>query len=904
MSGLLDPVPSTPNQHPPISHDGEAARLRARLVELEQELARQQWMTEAIKRIAFSPVATTEQEFLQTLLRQLSSALKVQYVFVTEWSPGRTDRLRTVAGWCGDRAADPIEYAVSETPCQTVLRDGQAFFPRGVQQLFPLDRYLAALNIESYMGVTLLDRTGQTTGHLCVMDVRPFQIDEEQGRTILQIFAARVAAEVERLRAEAALREREKRFRTLYHDNPSMYFTLSADGTVLSVNRFGAEQLGYTPDELVGRSVLAVFDPADHSIVLTQLEQCARNRHRPTEWEIRKVCKDGTRLWVHERARAIIDHDGVLTILVVCEDVTEHRRTTQLLSTLVRESPLPIVSLDPDARITSWNPAATRLFGWSEQEVLGRELPYVQPGEEAAADALWLAGTRGEVVGPMELRRQRKDGTMIDLLLWPVFVRDDRDGLFTAVGLYVDRSEVKQAEASQRKSEARLRSFLDSLDDLAFEFDGDGTFLNVWTRNEAKLLLPKPEIQGKPLSAVFGPEESARYLAIIHRVLETGQSESVEYSLVLAGQVRHFSAVMSRIPAVGDTAASVACIVRETTAQKQAEEALRTSESRLQRFVADAPVGLVILDKNKRVICANKALCELTGYAEQEILGNTYTLYTHPDDLAANLVLTDEFFRGVRSAYTYEKRYVRKSGDIIWVSVKATRVELPGHSGPLLLAAVQDITERKLAAEEREQLSRDLHDNILQSLYAVGMQMEAGKLALGRSPRKAKIHMAHAVDHLNHLMLEVRQFIALLTQRTAPKADLGQALRLLLASLSATGQPAPELDIRDPVLSLISPAQGEQLLNIAREALSNSMRHARASRRLVRLACTKRTIRLVISDDGVGFSTRRRRPRGHGLANMAARAEKIGASLKFDSAPGKGTRVMVEVPVGKGATDV
>jgi PAS domain S-box-containing protein len=333
------------------------------------------------------------------------------------------------------------------------------------------------------------------------------------------------------------------------------------------------------------------------------------------------------------------------------------------------------------------------------------------------------------------------------------------------------------------------------------------------------------------------------------------------------------------------------------------EESLRESEARLNRFVADAPVGLVILGEDKRVICANKALCDLTGYTEQEILGNTYEVYTHPEDLAANLVLTDEFYRGVRSEYALEKRYIRKSGEIIWVAIKSTRVELPGRPGPLLLAAVQDITERKLATEEREQLSRDLHDNILQSLYAVGMQLEAGKMAMGKSPKRSKTHMTHAIDHLNSLMLEVRQYIGLLTQRTVPKPDFGQALRLMVASLSATGQAAPELHIEDPGLSLLSSTQGEQLLNIAREALSNSMRHAQATRRSVQLSSTHRAIRMVIRDDGVGFSLRRRRLCGHGLANMAARAKNIRARLTFRSAPGKGTQVTVEVPRENGTAN-
>jgi signal transduction histidine kinase len=202
--------------------------------------------------------------------------------------------------------------------------------------------------------------------------------------------------------------------------------------------------------------------------------------------------------------------------------------------------------------------------------------------------------------------------------------------------------------------------------------------------------------------------------------------------------------------------------------------------------------------------------------------------------------------------------------------------------------------------DEREQLSQDLHDNLLQSLYAIGMQLEAGKLVMGKSPRKLKAHMTQAINQLNHRMLDIRQFITLLRQPTTPKSDFGQALRQLVASCSTSSQAAPKLEIKDSVLSLITPTQEEHLLNIAREALSNSMRHAQATHRTVRLSHTGDTIRLVIRDNGNGFASRHRHPRGHGLANMDARAKKLLARLTLDSASRKGTCVTVDVPREQG----
>ncbi len=109
-----------------------------------------------------------------------------------------------------------------------------------------------------------------------------------------------------------------ERYRRLYDDIPTMYFTVDRRGTVQSVNRFGAEQLGYEPQELEGRSVLKVFLEEDHAIVRRQLEKCLEREDGIDNWELRKIRKDGSILWVHERSRTVRDADGNPLVLIVC----------------------------------------------------------------------------------------------------------------------------------------------------------------------------------------------------------------------------------------------------------------------------------------------------------------------------------------------------------------------------------------------------------------------------------------------------------------------------------------------------------------------------------------------------------------------------------------------------------
>ena len=155
------------------------------------------------------------------------------------------------------------------------------------------------------------------------------------------------AADAQEHETARALRESEERFRFLFEDNPTMYFIVDAAGTIESVNRYGAEYLGYTVEELVGRPVFTVILPADHEIVKQHLARCLRTPGQVCNWEFRKVKKDGSVLWVRELARPMRPSgSGELSVLIVCEDITDAKRTAETQRFLTEASSLLASSLD------------------------------------------------------------------------------------------------------------------------------------------------------------------------------------------------------------------------------------------------------------------------------------------------------------------------------------------------------------------------------------------------------------------------------------------------------------------------------------------------------------------------------------------------------------------------------
>jgi PAS domain S-box-containing protein len=270
----------------------------------------------------------------------------------------------------------------------------------------------------------------------------------------------------ERKRAEAALEESRARYRALYDDNPSMYFTVDAVGTVLSVNEFGAQQLGYTPAELVGQSVLGMIHEGDRENARRWLASCAENAGTIATTEMRKVRRDGSTMWVRKVARAVQGFGGQ-ALIIVCEDITERKKTELALAE--REAQLGLAG--KAARVGSFvidyateqiqtSPGFAAAAGLAEEtdELTCEEWrSHLLPDDLARFEALRnrvFAERRREL--NMEYRIVGADGEA----RWVEsrgLVSYDGDGHPTRlVGVHIDITERKRAEDQQRRLVAEL----------------------------------------------------------------------------------------------------------------------------------------------------------------------------------------------------------------------------------------------------------------------------------------------------------------------------------------------------------------------------------------------------------------------------------------------------------------
>lgn len=196
--------------------------------------------------------------------------------------------------------------------------------------------------------------------------------------------------------------------------------------------------------------------------------------------------------------------------------------------------------------------------------------------------------------------------------------------------------------------------------------------------------------------------------------------------------------------------------------------------------------------------------------------------------------------------------------------------------------------------EERERIGRDLHDDIIQSIYAAGLGLEDCRRVIRQSPEQAEPRLLAAIQTLNDTIRGVRGFIAGLE----PKVLSGREFKTALKSLALTSGEGPtqfQFQVDSTAANNLTSTQATQLLHIAKEAMSNSLRHANTSSVTVSLQPVSNGVRLEICDDGVGFDPRVVGGTGQGLRNMAARAREIGGELQTISSPGQGCRILVTV---------
>ena len=198
--------------------------------------------------------------------------------------------------------------------------------------------------------------------------------------------------------------------------------------------------------------------------------------------------------------------------------------------------------------------------------------------------------------------------------------------------------------------------------------------------------------------------------------------------------------------------------------------------------------------------------------------------------------------------------------------------------------------------EERSRIGMDLHDGVIQSIYAVGLTLESTRLALPDGAGEADQLLSHAIEALNHTIQDIRNFILDLRPHRF-RGDLNEGLARLVREFQANTMVKAALVTQPEVVSGLLTPVARAIFLTTQEALANIARHARASRVDISVERAGTDVILTVSDDGRGFNVAERdRTVGHGLSNMQARAKELNGSFEIQTTPRQGTTVILTLP--------
>lgn len=705
----------------------------------------------------------------------------------------------------------------------------------------------------------------------------------------------------------------DTKLRGLMEAAPDATVIVNAEGRILRLNVQAERLFGYTRQELLGQPVELMIPERFRRRHPDQREgyfAAPTVRAMGAGRELFGRRKDGAEFPVEISLSPLETDEGLLVIGAI-RDITERKRVEEklfrasaLMNTVFEASPIGIATTDAEGCLTSWSPALERLFGWSEQEVLGQQSRIIPPGKESEADDLWERVMKGESLRGVEVQRCRKDGTLVDVQIWGGALRDSSGKVVGTAGVVADIGARKAAEAAVVRSNDLMQSFIEHTPAAIAMLDRDLRYVAVSRRWLQDYRLGDQGIIGKHHYDIFPEIRAMQEWQAVHQRCLAGAVERREEDRFvrvdgaeewLRWEVRPWRDVTGAI-------GGIIMFTEVITARKQAEAALRESEERFRLAFEMAPTGMALSTADGVFSRVNHRFCEMLGYPERELIGLSFAAVTHPEDLPRNRQGLAALATGKISVYIDENRYLHKDGQVIWGVVTLSIIRDEARGPIYALAQVQDVTmlrqaeaELRQAMEVRDRIGRDLHDGILQSLYAVGLTLESSRESMTTQPRQGEALVDRAMRQLADVMGEVRHFIGTLETSSCAPTDWADAARSLVESQAAIYRVTSEVLIDPDAVRSLSPQVGVHLINIVRESVSNSLRHGRPSRLTVQLTHDGNRTRLRIRDDGMGFRPMSVAKGGHGLRNMRARSDSLGADFKIVSELGVGTEVVVEL---------
>ena len=372
----------------------------------------------------------------------------------------------------------------------------------------------------------------------------------------------------------------------LLESAPDATVCVDSDGRIVLVNAQAERLFGYPREAMAGQPVEMLVPDAvkgAHPGLRAGYTADPRPRLMGAGQDLSGRRRDGT-TFPAEIALSALDTDQGILVSAAVRDVTEQRQAALArarLASILESSNDAVIGECLDRVITSWNPAAERLYGYTAAEMIGTAIYRLAPGEHLIAERRsWDAVARGERLEPYQTERIRKDGTRIPV---SVTLSPITDGQGQVVGM----SGVSRDISAQEKADARFRGLLEAAPDATVCVDSDGRIMLVNAAAERLFGYPREELTGQPVEVLVPDAIKGAHPGLRAGYATDPRPRQMGAALDLSGRRRDgttFSAEISLSAIDTDQGLLVTAAVRDVTEQRQARDDLRQVNRNLQSF--------------------------------------------------------------------------------------------------------------------------------------------------------------------------------------------------------------------------------------------------------------------------------------------------------------------------------
>jgi PAS domain S-box-containing protein len=590
----------------------------------------------------------------------------------------------------------------------------------------------------------------------------------EDELSLMKTVADQVAIAIERMRllqsAEARADELEQRVQErttelrrqlqlldLAHD---AIILSDADGTIAFWSTGAKDTYGFSREEAIGNSVHRLLQTR-FSVPLKDIMDMVERDGR-WEGELTHTRRDGRQVIVHSRwARRQNEAGGSTQVMEVNRDITERKETEEALRlastynrNLIEVSLDPLVTIDPDGKITDANVATEKATGYSRRELIGTYFSDYFTEPEMARNGYRQVFSNGSVQDyPLEILH--RDGHSTPVLYNAAVYRDETGKVIGVFAAARDITKRKQVESQLIKAREEWERTFDAIIDPIMIVDTKHMVIKANKAMNDRFGVSVSSGKGFTcFKAIHGSDEPPPFCPH-SRLLTDGQPNLAEiYDERLGG---HFLVSVSPLYDPDGRLFGSVHYARDITERKLAEEALRESEERYRVAIESASDGIALVREDQHAY-VNARFAEIFGYENPgEIVGKPLSLTVHPDDLAMVTEINTMRQKGESAPLRYEFKGIKKDGTLRSIEVSAARTSYRG--APVSLAYLRDITEY-----------RNLEDRVRQA-----QKMEAiGTLAGG---------IAH---DFNNILAGVIGFTEMVLEGISPDDPAHRRLKLVL----------------------------------------------------------------------------------------------------------------------------